>query len=154
VRALQQRRVWSVALAYGHVDAEYHHVVDDCGEAWARLQGLWQGSQKAGHIYLKRQLSSIEMEECLAALQRSPQHPHAKLVSIGAKMEDEDVTICLLRSLPKRFENVVLHMEMSDSESKTFEAVKVVTNEHVKRAGAKKTFKKEDPTRKGVQRRE
>ena len=137
----EYKRMSNVALGmlFLHVKADYHHVIMDCEEsweAWKRLKEIYQGQEKAGRIYLKRELFSLKMNDndnvlhhCNHALQIQ-----AKLVNIGAGMDDEDIAICILQSLPKNYERIVTHLEMSDRALTSRDVIRAITNEHVKRS--------------------
>lgn len=64
----EYKRQSNIALGqlFLHMKVEYHHIIEGCNEAWEAwmtMKKLFQGQQKAGRIYLKKELFSLEMKE-------------------------------------------------------------------------------------------
>ena len=122
-------------------------MVDKCEEVWfafTRLKTLYGGSQKAGRIFVKCQLFSMEMEEGGNVMHHCNEvlNVGAKLASIGIKLEDEDVAICYDKSkfkvLDERNEDEVM---VADSNKAAINGVGTIVKNVVLPNGEKREIK-------------
>ncbi|CAI5737195.1 unnamed protein product [Hyaloperonospora brassicae] len=113
-------------IAFGlmllHISANHHHVFDDFEEAWVAME-----MAEGGHV----------LHHCNEVLNIS-----AKLSTIRAKIDNQDMVICLVRSLFKIEENDVINLEMESAALRSQYVEKVLTNEHIKIQGNKMTLVK------------
>lgn len=121
-----------LAVAPSHL----HYVSDqtDAQVAWNILKDNFSIQERAGRIYLKRRLYAAEMkddENILEHINKIKQLSH-KLAEVGAQVAEEDVAICLLKSLPKRYSLLVSQVEASEKELTLDYLTRLLVNEHVK----------------------
>ena len=126
-----------------HMDAEYHHVVDECEEArvaWTQLNTLSVDRIRLD-VFNSSASSSVRRwwktpTYCITAIssERQCQAQQHRGQDGGQGRGD-----LLVAQSPKSYENVVLNVEMSSAELRTHDVVKVLTNEHIKRQGKKTT---------------
>lgn len=78
-------------------------------EIWAHLKNLHETSDKTRAFFLKSTLFSIFTDEG-TSLQTHPnriQEIRDALLAIGRKMEEEDIVVITLKSLPKSYEHFI-----------------------------------------------
>ena len=78
-------------------------------EIWAHLKNLHETSKKSKAFFLKNTLFSIFMDE-RTSLQdhlNRIQEICDQLLAIGCKMEEEDIVVTTLKSLPKSYEHFI-----------------------------------------------
>ncbi len=78
-------------------------------EIWTHLKGLHETSDKSRAFFLKNTLFSIVMDErtSLQAHLNRIQEIRDQLLAIGRKMEEEDIVVITLRSLPNSYEHFI-----------------------------------------------
>ena len=84
---------------------------------WTHLKGLLETSDKSRAFFLKNTLFSIVMDEC-TSLQAHPnriQEICDRLLAINRKMEEEDIVVIILWSLPKSYKHFIKTLNITSS---------------------------------------
>lgn len=86
-------------------------------EIWAHLKNLHQTSDKSRAFFLKNTMFSIIMDERTSpqAHLNMIQEIRDQLLAIGRKMEEEDIVVITLRSLPKSYEHFIKTLNITSS---------------------------------------
>ena len=102
-------------IGLGVCDDQIVHIQDakTSKEAWDSLAKVYENSGTANKMYLQEQLMNSKMEEGTSA-KAHIEHLRrivGQLGTLGVKISDEQYILTLLRSLPGRFESLVVTLE-------------------------------------------
>ena len=120
----QRKALSTVCLQLRDAQLRQIQTAKNVQSAWKTLEGLYQTKSLANRLYLRRKLYSIQMHtgDSMANHINRIQSMADQLNSIGEPLNEEDIVMTLLGSLPDKFSTLITALE-SRSEPLTMEFV-------------------------------
>lgn len=136
---LEEKKCISILVQTIH-DGQLEYVKEKrtAKEMFDTLCGIFERKSIASQLLLRRQLLMMKYDESDSITDYFLRFDTMirELKSTGAKMEELDIVVHLLLTLPKGYDNLVTRLETIDQEKLTLEFVKTrLMDEHNKRTG-------------------